>query len=91
MADGDVTLTLTLDRGTAARLDAVARDAGMATETLVVGLIEEAARPGDLDAERRELARIALAEYDETGVAHPLEDVLREVRADLQARLSTTG
>ena len=61
MADGDVTLTLTLDRGTAARLDAVARDAGIATETLVVGLIEDAARPGDLDAERRELARVIAA------------------------------
>lgn len=91
MADGAVTLTVTLDDATAARLDAAAREAGVSPETLVVGMIEDAARPGDLDAERRELARIALAEYDQTGVAHPLEDVLRDVRADLNARLTATG
>lgn len=91
MADGAVTLTVTLDDATAARLDAAAREAGVSPETLVVGMIEDAARPGDLDAERRELARIALAEYDQTGVALPLEDVLRDVRADLNARLTATG
>jgi predicted transcriptional regulator len=91
MADGAVTLTVTLDDAIAARLEAAAREAGMSPEALVVGMIEDAARPGDLDAERRELARIALADYDQTGVAHPLEDVLCDVRADLNARLTATG
>ncbi len=91
MADGAVTLTLTLDDAMAARLEAVARDVGLSPEALVVGMIEDAARPGDLDAERRELARIALAEYDQTGVAHPLEDVLRDARADLHTRLTAKG
>lgn len=38
---------------------------------------------------QREQARIALAEYDRTGVSIPLEEVLRDVRADLEARLAS--
>jgi adenosine deaminase len=45
----------------------------------------------ELGFSKAELARIALADYDQTGVAHPLEDVLRDVRADLNARLTATG
>jgi len=91
MADGAVTLTLTLASATAARLNAAAREAGVGPEALILDLIEDAASPRDLDAERRELARIALAEYDQTGLSHPLEDVLEDVRFELNARLSASG
>lgn len=60
------------------------------------GVAEEASpfEAADLRTEaarrfQREQARIALAEYDRTGVAIPLEDVLRDVRADLEARLAS--
>lgn len=33
-------------------------------------------------------AAAALAEYDRTGIAYPLEDVLREFRADVEAGLA---
>jgi predicted transcriptional regulator len=85
MADGAVTLTLTLDADTAARLDVVAREAGIGREDLILELIEDAAA---FDDERRQATQAALAAYDETGLAHPLEDVLAEVRADLEVRLS---
>lgn len=51
----------------------------------------EAADPRTGAARRyhHEQARIALAEYDRTGVSSPLEDVLRDVRADLEARLAS--
>jgi predicted transcriptional regulator len=88
MADGAVTLTVTLDADTAARLDAVAREAGVAPESLIVDLIQDTASVRELDAQRRALSRLALSEYDETGEAHSLEDVLRDVRLDLEARLS---
>lgn len=60
------------------------------------GVAEDAA-PFDLADPRTEAAklyqaeqaRIALAEYDRTGVSFPLEDVLRDVRADLEARLAS--
>ena len=60
------------------------------------GVAEDAA-PFDLADPRteaaklyqREQALIALAEYDRTGVSFPLEDVLRDVRADLEARLAS--
>jgi len=38
---------------------------------------------------QREQAEIALAEYDRMGVSFPLEDVLRDFRADLEARLAS--
>ncbi len=60
------------------------------------GVAEDAA-PFDLDDPRteaaklyqREQALIALAEYDRTGVSFPLEDVLRDFRSDLEARLAS--
>lgn len=60
------------------------------------GVAEDAA-PFDLADPRteaaklyqREQALIALAEYDRTGVSFPLEDVLRDFRADLEARLAS--
>jgi hypothetical protein len=60
------------------------------------GVAEDAA-PFDLADPRTEAAklyqaeqaRIALAEYDRTGVSFPLEDVLRDLRADLEARLAS--
>jgi hypothetical protein len=60
------------------------------------GVAEDAA-PFDLADPRteaaklyqREQALIALSEYDRTGVSFPLEDVLRDVRADLEARLAS--
>lgn len=49
--------------------------------------------PDDKTEEARryqnEQAEIALAEYDRTGVSFPLEDVLRDLRADLEARLAS--
>jgi|GEM_PF-2187963 len=60
------------------------------------GVAEEASpfeaadpRTGAARLHQREQARIALAEYDRTGVSSPLEDVLRDVRADLEARLAS--
>ncbi len=44
------------------------------------------------DAEKRyqrEQSEIALAEYDRTGVSFPLEEVLKDFRADLEARLAS--
>lgn len=38
---------------------------------------------------QREQAEVALAEYDRTGVSFPLEEVLRDFRADLEARLAS--
>lgn len=59
------------------------------------GVAEEASpfeaadpRTGAARRYQGEQARIALAEYDRTGVSSPLEDVLRDVRADLEARLA---
>lgn len=60
------------------------------------GFAEDAA-PFDLADHRTEAAKlyqrdqalIALAEYDRTGVSIPLEDVLRDFRADLEARLAS--
>jgi hypothetical protein len=60
------------------------------------GVAEDAA-PFDLADPRteaaklyqREQALIALEEYDRTGVSFPLEDVLRDFRADLEARLAS--
>ncbi|MBX9803022.1 MAG: hypothetical protein K2Y04_09690 [Caulobacteraceae bacterium] len=60
------------------------------------GVAEDAA-PFDLADPRTEAAKlyqgeqalIALAEYDRTGVSYPLEDVLRDLRADLEARLAS--
>lgn len=37
---------------------------------------------------QRKAAADALAEYDRTGVAYPLEDVLREFRADVEAGIA---
>ena len=37
---------------------------------------------------QRKAAAAALAEYDRTGIAYPLEDVLREFRADVEAGLA---
>ncbi len=92
MADGSVTYTVTVDAATAERLDAAAREAGVAPEAFVVDLIEDAADwPGVSEATRQyqhEQSLIALAEYDRTGVAFPLDDVLAEVRADLENRLA---
>jgi hypothetical protein len=60
------------------------------------GVAEDAApfdladpRTGAAKLYQREQARIALAEYDRTGVSIPLEDVLRDFRADLEARLAS--
>ena len=37
---------------------------------------------------QRKAAAEALAEYDRTGIAYPLEDVLREFRSDVEAGLA---
>jgi hypothetical protein len=62
----------------------------------LAGVAEEASpfkagdpRTGAARRHEREQPRIALAEYDRTGVSSPLEDVLRDVRADLEARLAS--
>lgn len=51
-----------------------------------IGLPEGQA-PEALVYQRRAAAE-ALADYDRTGLSFPLKDVLAEVRADLEARLS---
>ncbi len=38
---------------------------------------------------QREQATLALAEYDRTGVSFPLEEVLADLRADLETRLAS--
>lgn len=38
---------------------------------------------------QREQAGVALADFDRSGVSFPLEDVLADVRADLEARLAS--
>jgi plasmid stability protein len=49
--------------------------------------------PDDRTEEARryqnEQAGIALAEYDRSGISYPLEEVLRDLRADLEARLAS--
>ncbi|MFC5345364.1 hypothetical protein ACETK8_09095 [Brevundimonas staleyi] len=95
MADGAVTYTVTVDAATAERLDAAARDAGIEPEAFVLDLIEDAAgRSSVSEAARRfqhEQATLALAHYDRTGIAYPLEDVLKEFRADVEAGLGRKG
>lgn len=92
----DPTLTVEFDAPTLARLQAVAAEAGLSVEAYVVqtvtaalsasGVAEAVAAfdsPHDwTEANRR------LAEYDRTGVLIPLEDFLRDFRADLEARLA---
>ena len=53
----------------------------MSTE-LVLSLSDEAC------AYQRKATAEALADYDRTGLAYPLEDVLREFRADVEAGLA---
>lgn len=89
-------LTIELDAPTLARLEAAATAAGLSVEDHVVEIIEAALSPPGVaecvvafegpddwtEANRR------LAEYDRTGVSIPLEEVLRDVRADLETRLA---
>ncbi len=88
MADG--ALTLPLDDDMARRLSEAAQRAGMTPEAYALDRLSKAldsatAHQSDLDwteADRR------LADYDRTGIAYPLDDVLIEVRADLESRLA---
>lgn len=81
----------------AAGLSLEAWVAGIIADTVSpTGVAEDASpfeaadpRTGTARRYQREQARIALAEYDRTGVSIPLEDVLRDVRADLEARLAS--
>ncbi len=90
-------MTIELDESTRARLEAAAAAAGLSVEDYVLevvraavsspGVAEGAAAfegPHDwTEANRR------LEEYDRTGISIPLEDVLRDIRADLEARLAS--
>ena len=89
-------LIIEFDEPTLARVRSAAAAAGLSVEAYVLervtaalpaaGVAEAVAAfdsPHDwTEANRR------LAEYDRTGVSIPLEDVLRDVRADLEARLA---
>ena len=98
MADGavDRTITVTLDAATADRLEQVAQNAGLPTETYVGDLIADSLITGSgidgLTARavrfQRTQTKLALAEYKRTGVSIPVEDVLADVRAELEARLA---
>lgn len=90
-------LIIEFDEFTMARVKIAAAAAGLSVEAYVlekataalpaVGVAEAVAAfdsPGDwTEANRR------LAEYDRTGVSIPLEEVLGDVRADLETRLAS--
>lgn len=90
-------LKIQLDPSTSARVEAAAAAANMSVEDYIVQIIADALstsgvaetaaafeNPHDwTEANRR------LAEYDRTGVSIPLEEVLRDFRADLEKRLAS--
>lgn len=90
-------LTIEFDESMRARVDAAAAAAGMSVEDYVLEIVRAAVSSPDVaegvtafegphdwtEANRR------LEEYDRTGVSIPLEDVLRDVRADLETRLAS--
>ncbi|MES2860238.1 MAG: hypothetical protein V4701_02130 [Pseudomonadota bacterium] len=95
MADGAVTYNVTVDAATAKRLDAAAREAGVAPEAFVVDLIEDAADgPGMSEAARRfqhEQSLIALADYDNTGKSVDAKTALDAFVAEVEARAALRG
>lgn len=98
MADGAPTRSyvVTLDDAMASQLEETARVAGFDTETFLFDMVATTLvnyEVGDSATEsarrfQHEQAGIALADYDRTGVSYPLEDVLKEFRADVEARLA---
>lgn len=90
-------LTIELDESTRARLEVAAAAAGLSVEAYVLEVVRAAvSSPGVAEGAATfegpydwTEANRRLEEYDRTGVSIPLEDVLRDVRADLEARLAS--
>ncbi len=93
MADGAVTYSVTVDAATAERLDAAAREAGVAPEALVVEILEDAAAwPVVAETARRfqhDAATRALDEYDRTGESVDAGPALDAFVAKVEARATS--
>lgn len=99
MADGVLTITVTLDERTAARVKAAAAEIGMPLEQYVAESMADRIEPPLAITDRAMVegepgwreAMDALDHYDRTGEYTTLKDWLSDFKADVKARLAARG